>query len=125
MFLLNWYSQWLELRAQYKEPKLCESCETLKQQVEHLRQDNDRLLTRVLTPVVVTERPEVIPDNITPLRKGHIPWNVRKQSLEAEDRQKAKLQRDSPKPVAADTSTEELEQEVLNAEQERESQTGR
>lgn len=125
MFLINWYRQWLELKAEYKVEKPCDSCETLRQQNEFLRQDNDRLLTRILTPAVVLERPEAIPDNVTPLRKGHIPWNVRRQSLEAEDRQKAKLQRDAPKAVASDTSTEELEKEVLNAEQERESQTGR
>lgn len=124
MFLLNWYRDYLELKREYKQVKPCESCETLKVQVEQLRYDNDKLLDRMLEkPSAPTQI--IIPDNITPIKtRQHIPWRVRQQTLEAEDRQKAKLMRDAPKPepVSAETTTEELEQEVLNAERAREAE---
>jgi len=121
MFLLDWYEKWLELRREYKtsEPKICESCETLKMELAHLHQDNQRLMDRLL------EKPTVIPertgDNVTPIlpRRG-VPWNARKQMLEENDRHKAKLMKDAPKPSPVDTTLEELESDVLSAERERE-----
>lgn len=124
MFLLNWYRQWLELKAEYKQPDICESCETLRQQNEFLRQDNDKILTRLLAPITTERAPEVV-DNVTPIKRGHIPWNVRRQSLESEDRKRAQLARNAPKPVTADTELRDLEKEVLGAEQEREAKTGK
>ena len=121
MFLLDWYEKWLELRREYKtsEPKICESCETLKMELAHLHQDNQRLMDRLLekpTPI-----PEIRGDNVTPIlpRRG-VPWNARKQMLEENDRHKAKLMKDAPKPSPVDTTLEELESDVLSAERERE-----
>lgn len=127
MFLLNWYEKWLELKRDYKQDKPCESCETLKVELAHLHQDNQRLLDRILEkPTVPTER---IGDNVTPIlpRRG-VPWNARRQLLEANDRHAAQLMKNAPKaqPVAEMVSTEdltELEDEVLGAEQEREART--
>ena len=48
----------------------------------------------------------------------NIPWNVRRQMLESEDREKARLMREAPKPI----STAELEQELDVAGKERENQ---
>lgn len=123
MLLLNWYRDWLELRREYKKEKVCETCETLKIQVEQLRYDNGKLMDRILEkPNTVTE--PRIPDNITPILPRNKPWKVIQQSLEAQDRVRAaQLRKDAPKPVIAmpiNTETEELEQEILNAERERE-----
>lgn len=120
-------------REESKEERVCNSCEILKTQVEQLRYDNEKLLNRMLEKPSVPSQPEV--DNTTPIRMGrHIPWNVRRQALEAEDRQKAKLMREAPKPIHAErvvtteTTTDELESELgletelKNAEKERENQ---
>jgi len=132
MFLLNWYRELLELKREYKQPRPCESCEVLKISVEQLRADNQRLLDRMLEK----PEPEVRPatDNVTPIipRGRQMPWRVRQQMLEENDRHQAKLMRDAPRPspviaTPADTTTEQLEDEVLekelnNAGQEREAQ---
>lgn len=121
MFLLNWYKDWLEIRREYKQSKPCDTCEALKIQVEQLRHDNSRLMERLLEKP--ESEPQSVVDNITPIiPKGrHIPWKIRQQMLEEKDRREAKLLRDAPKPTPIDTTTEELEQEIFNAEQERES----
>lgn len=86
------------------ENKVCSSCEILKAQLERLTYENQKLLDRILekpTPEPVREPPQVtIPRNI--------PWNVRRQMLEAEDREKARLMREAPKPI----TTEDLEKEL-------------
>jgi len=127
MFLLDWYKEWLELKREYKAPRVCESCETLKISVEQLRLDNERLLNRLLEKPETELKPTTI-DNTTPIKPRHTPWKVRQQLLEANDRHQAKLMRNVPKPVipgiSTDITNEELEQDVLDAERERETQTG-
>jgi hypothetical protein len=89
------------------ESRICASCEVLRAEVARLRADNERLLSRVL------EKPEVIKDReIAPAPQAvlpkSIPWAVRRQMLEAEDREKAKLIRNAAKP----DSVEDLEKEM-------------
>jgi hypothetical protein len=97
------------------EERICQSCETLKTVNAQLRIDNDRLLNKLLEPKsefpVVNERSES-----EPIKPRFVPWGVRKQMLEAEDRERAKLLREAPKPEPI----EELEKELINAEQVRE-----
>lgn len=60
----------------------------------------DRLLDRLL------EKPEVVVEERKPAsitRPAHVPWTVRKQMLEEQDRATAKLMRESPKPDFAKT----------------------
>lgn len=128
MFLLNWYEKWLELRREYKQEKPCESCETLKLELAHLHQDNQKLLDRILAqPAQPIER---VGDTTTPiLPRSGLPWAARKQLLEANDRHIAKLMKEAPKPVSVDTTLKELENDVLdrdldNAEREREAEAG-
>lgn len=130
MFLLKWYEQWLELRREYKPKPPCESCETLKIQVEALREDNRRLLDRML------EKPEPEPqraiDTTTPIipRGRQLPWKVRQQMLEANDRDVAAKLKNAPKPRPQPvpvTTTQDLEDDVLdreldNAERERQAE---
>lgn len=120
MFILRWYREWLELRREYNEPKICETCEALKITVEQLRTDNQRLLDRLLEKP--TNEIPTIQEQATPIKVGrqHIPWNVRQQILEKNDRHQAKLMREAPKPIPSISSVptsitnQELEDDVLN-----------
>jgi hypothetical protein len=128
MFLLDWYKQWLEIRTEFRaktnevihEEKVCQSCETLRQQLEISNYEKGELLKKLLKEPEappITEAP-----NITPPRM--VPWNVRRQMLEREDREKARLMRDAPKPDAntnkADVAELEKELDVASANREAE-----
>lgn len=127
MFLLEWYQRWLEIRSIYKreraeltqENKICASCETLKLQLEIANYEKQQLLNRLLAPPVTEERP-VAPEPTTVLRPRNVPWAVRRQMLEREDRIKAATLRNAAKPDSV--ATEELEKELNVAEQTRESE---
>lgn len=129
MFLLDWYKQWLDIRTEYRAKKLqtdeveevCASCETLKQQLEIANYEKEKLLNRIM------EKPE--PERVSApepqaTRPRMVPWNVRRQMLEREDREKARLMRDAPKPDATlKSDVAELEKEMDVAAAEREQQT--
>lgn len=105
-----------ECREEREREIVCPSCEILKVQVEKLTYDNEKLLNRILEkPEIEPEKPRV---EITPPR--NIPWNVRRQILEKEDREKARLMRDAPKPDKI--STEDLEKELDIAARNREAE---
>lgn len=111
--MFNWLRELLELRYEFREKRLnlereenevrCESCEILKIQLDRSNIERDKLLFRIL------ERPTEVmnekPVDITPPR--NIPWNVRKQMLEQEDRMKAKLMREAPSPQLNDLTDEQ------------------
>lgn len=119
MFLLKWYKEWLEIRASFRqEDKPCESCETLKQQLELANYEKDKLLNRIMEkPEPVIER-TLAPEPVT--RPRFLPWAVRKQALEAEDRAKAKAMKDAAKPDTPKVATEDLEKAMDDAAAERE-----
>jgi hypothetical protein len=69
----------------------CKSCESLRYQLETLMHEKNVLLNAVLEK---DEKPEPIPvdtSKLQPIRPFAMPWNARRQLLEAEDREKAKL----------------------------------
>ena len=78
----------------------CNSCETLRGQLESVNFEKKILLDRLLNPTV-----PVAPEKIEyePIKPKNIPWVVRRQMLEEEDREKARLMRQK---------TEELEREL-------------
>lgn len=93
--MFRWWRELLEIRYEFRErnarlhEEVCQSCEILKQTNDHLRMDNEKLLRRLIDK----PEPELVRNEVSepqPLTR-HIPWAVRKQMLEAEDRQKAKL----------------------------------
>jgi len=129
MFLLDWYERYLEIKYNSRklknevvvEEKVCQSCETLKQQLEFSNYEKTQLLAKIL------EKPEpeikpAEPPQIT--RPRTVPWHVRRQMLEAEDRVKAQRLKEVPKPDSEVTkeSTEELEKELDIATRKRESE---
>jgi len=129
MFLLDWYREYLEIKYNSRklknevvvEEKVCQSCETLRQQLEFSNYEKTQLLNKLLKEPEPEPKPAPAPE-IT--RPKSIPWHVRRQLLEAEDRVKAQRLRDVAKPDAevAKVSTEDLEKELKIAEQEREGQ---
>ena len=103
--------------------RVCQSCETLKMEMERLRIENTMLLSKILEEKVVeTERKVAEPMKEMP---RNVPWRVRQQMLEQEDRERAKLIKQAPKP---DNSIEDLEKELNIVERNREDgakQTGK
>lgn len=88
-----------------REESICDTCEILRHELEVVRLENRQLLDRIL------ERPETPKEIDTSELKPMIPhnksWNIRKQILEAEDRERAKLMRSG-----GSISTEDLEKEM-------------
>ena len=86
-------------------PDVCETCEILRFQLEESNRERKELLHKLLNkdepkPPVFSE------DELKPVQSQFIPWRVRQQMLEAEDRQKARLLNDKAKEIA------DLEKEV-------------
>ena len=80
-------------------PDVCETCEILRFQLEESNRERKELLHKLLNkdepkPPVFSE------DELKPVQSQFIPWRVRQQMLEAEDRQKARLLNDKAKEIA-------------------------
>ena len=114
---MNWFHKFFNPHCEAchdekESSQVCKSCETLKEQLEIVTQEKNRLLDRLLErPAVETSAPPV---EIT--KPHNIPWVVRRQMLEREDRERAKLMREAPKPIP----TEDLEKELNIVAEERE-----
>ena len=117
--MFGWLRELLEIRQEFRERKTlmikevsqdertCPSCETLKQQLEIANYEKEKLLNKLLEkPDQVPERSEA-PPMVT--RPKTITWAMRRQMLEQEDRVKAQILRNAPKP---DAETEMLEKEL-------------
>lgn len=134
MLLLDWYRQWLDIRAEFKakkfeltrevtsEQSICQSCETLRQQLEISNYEKKLLLNRLLEkPEPVEERikaPELIAQ-----RPRVTTWAAKRQMLEREDRELARSLREAAKPDGEKADIAELEKELGVAEKARESQS--
>lgn len=95
------------------ENKVCLSCEHLRLMLEQSNIERKQLLDRLLNkdnPIMIPVAPEEMKE--PQLMKRNIPWNVRRQMLEKEDREKAKLMRDAPKPMIINTEIDALEKEL-------------
>lgn len=75
------------------DPVSCPTCEVLKEQLSIERQFNKTLFTKLLEK----DKPELPPlpenDEIKPIIPQYVPWRVRQQMLETEDRKTAELKR--------------------------------
>lgn len=116
--MFNWLRELLEIKYEYREKKLhCISCDTLKEQLTHANYEKEMLLKRIMEKPeapVIEQKKEMTPPRM-------IPWNVRRQMLEREDREKARLMREAPKPDSTQ-SVEDLEKELDIASAEREAE---
>jgi len=136
MILLDWYQQWLEIRAEFKAKKfeltrevkqedtICQSCETLRQQLEIANYEKKQLLERLLEKPVTEPERTTAPELVAP-RPKTVPWHIRRQMLEREDREKARALKGAAIPDSATekVDVEELEQELGVAEKAREQQS--
>lgn len=103
-----------ECREEREDTRICQSCETLKSQLEIANLEKQKLLDRLLEK----PQPEIPREPVQVTRPVHVPWNVRRQMLEAEDRRKAQLMKQAPQPI----STEDLEKELDVASEAREAE---
>lgn len=125
--MFNWYKELLNIRYEfrertetlYRESKSCKSCEILKHQLEVVYYEKKRLLDTILDKPA----PESVREPMISLPSKNIPWAVKRQMLESEDREKAKLLREAPKVNQTPLTTEELERDLDIASAEREAKT--
>ena len=96
----------------------CESCDTLRVQLEVVNQQNRELLKTI---VELTKPEEVMmraPNNevvIQPIQPKHVPWQIRRELLEATDRQAAAALKERQAEIEKNKvpiSIKELEREL-------------
>lgn len=117
--MVNWFHKFLNphctaCRAELEFEMTCESCEILKMEIARLRDENSRLLDRIL------EKPSIAPpissEGLKPIMPRNIPFRVRQQMLEAEDREKAQAIRRAQTITEVNPNTsqsiEEIEKEL-------------
>lgn len=94
---------WLRELKDIFRGRECQSCEVLIHQLNLANTEKKELLNKLLEvpPAPVVDSPPV---EIS--RPKVIPWAVRRQMLEAEDREKARLLKNAPVP------TEKLEENI-------------
>lgn len=101
-----------------RESRACNSCDILTRENERLRFENDKLLNHLLHP---SEQVEVkqSPEEYKSLVK-HLSWQARRQLLETESKEAAKVLRAREKELATSVTTpginksitEELEKDL-------------
>lgn len=84
-------------REQRLEDEACPSCETLRTQLEASNYEKS-LLIKALTEKPT--EPATNREDIQPIKPRMIPWHVRRQMLEKDDRAKAASMKNAAKPDA-------------------------
>lgn len=104
-----------------KEKSVCNGCEILKLENARLVQVNRDLLNRLLNPITPTIPTGVEQEQPVPINKfkSHIPWTMKRQLLENEDRHRASLLKEANKQSTKE-EIEELEKELDLATEKRE-----
>ena len=91
--------------------KECNSCDTLRMEIGRLQDQNDKLLSELITPKQEIIK-EVDTSELIPIQPRRVPQSVLREQYEREDRRLAeKLRKEAPKPDKID---KEKELEVLN-----------
>lgn len=93
------------------DPSHCESCEILREQLHKCDVERSELLHRLLNKEKSEPPSTVKEEENIPITPTFVPWRIKQQMLESEDRKQAQLLRDKEKEIA------ELEKE-LNISQE-------
>lgn len=81
------------------DPRRCESCEILREQLLLSNNERVELLHRLLDKDKVEPSPTQV-EEFKPINPQFIPWRVRQQMLEAEDRKAASVLRNREKEIA-------------------------
>src|SRR3990167_3104822 len=103
----------IHCKEEKEESRICQSCEILKQQLESANYEKKELMNLFIEKQKIPE--SNFTEGLKPIRPKTVPWNVRRQELEAEDRVRARLIKDAPIPI----SVEDLEKEIGIVENER------
>ena len=98
-----------QLAHERKRVEECPTCESLRTQLERVQAENARLMNHIINPPQ-PETPTEAPQMPQPIPPRTVPWNIRRQMLEAEDREKAKILR--RKEDELESENEQLEKEV-------------
>lgn len=116
--MINWIHKLLnphcvhceQLRDKWKEEsEFCRSCEDLRMELAYFKQLNESLMNRLLgAPNQITLDNQEAPVSISTNRK--IPWAVKRQQLEAEDRLRAIQLKENVK--IEQVTVEDLESEL-------------
>lgn len=95
----------------------CASCELLRAQLEMCNEERKNLLERLLNPPKEEPAP-THKENLQPINPARLPWYVRQQMLEREDRKEAeRIRKEKEKEIAetkpsTEQSIAEIEQEL-------------
>jgi hypothetical protein len=81
------------------DPRTCEACEILRVQLDESNVERRELLHRLLDKDKTEPLPVMKEEEMKPIGNQHIPWRVRQQMLEQEDRVKARLMKDRTKEI--------------------------
>lgn len=113
--MINWFHRLLKPHCpECSIEKICLSCETLRDQLARVNEEKKLLLESILESV--KPKVEAVPPEIKIEKPSFIPWRVKKEMLEAEDREKARLLKNKQNEL----TIEDLEKEMDIAAQERE-----
>ena len=88
------------------DPRHCDTCEVYREQLAKSERERSELLHRLLDKDKAEPQPPVPLDELRSIQPAFVPWRVKQQMLEQEDRKSAQLLRDKEKEIA------ELEQEL-------------
>jgi len=114
--MLRWIHQLMNPHCEEcKADKICISCETLREQLSIANYERSQLVNQIIrltTPA--TETKSEIEQEFKPIKPKPIPWNVKRQMLEEEDRKLAQVikSKDEEIKIAKTMTTEELEKEL-------------
>ncbi len=123
--MANWFHKFLNPHCPHCEREainemICPSCDVLTEEVARLRLENERLLDKLLKEPE-SERTTPVDSSTLLKPRGPVPWKVRQQILEEEDRAKARAMRSA---AQSDTTVEKLEQELDVVSKQREVTSG-
>jgi hypothetical protein len=72
----------------------CQTCEVLRAQLDESNRERRELLHKLLTKDQTEPPQKVNEEDFVPIKPQYVPWNVRRQMLEAEDKKQAQLIRE-------------------------------
>jgi hypothetical protein len=98
--MINWFHRFMNphcewCRSDLEDSKVCQSCESLKAEIEYLKHHNHKLLEALLD---ATRKPDEGPrtalniEDLKPISSKNLPWPARRQQLELEARRKFEQQ---------------------------------
>ena len=90
--MFNWLREFYTVRAEFLEHRrFCKSCETLQLALDRATREKEQLLQKILFDISRPEPKQEPPPVTVPLQQRRVPFSIKQQLLEAEDREKARV----------------------------------